>query len=185
MTLVIFNILLIVVLSYLMYRIFIETTDIIAATFAVTVFLGIFAFSQYIGHLIVDECHRAPSRTFTEAVTAFDSKYMLGLSATPWRRDKLSKLIFWHLGDVHYEIDKEDLQETGDILKAEVVTRETNFIPYNDGTFEYSRMLSELTQSELRNNLICGDISAAARNGASTVLVERYGFLGGASTTYW
>ncbi len=49
MTLVIFNILLIIVLSYLMYRIFIETTDIIAATFAVTVFSRIFAFSQYVG----------------------------------------------------------------------------------------------------------------------------------------
>jgi len=49
MTLVVFNILLIIVLSYLMYRIFIETTDIIAATFAVTIFLGIFAFSQYVG----------------------------------------------------------------------------------------------------------------------------------------
>ena len=59
-----------------------------------------------IGFLIVDECHRCPSRIFTEAVTGFDSRYMLGLSATPWRRDKLSKLIFWHLGDVHYEVDK-------------------------------------------------------------------------------
>lgn len=37
---------------------------------------------DHIGHLIVDECHRCPSRTFTDAVTAFDSKYMLGLSAT-------------------------------------------------------------------------------------------------------
>ncbi len=52
--------------------------------------------ARHIGYLIVDECHRSPSRTFTEAVTAFDSKYMLGLSATPWRRDKLSVLIFWH-----------------------------------------------------------------------------------------
>jgi superfamily II DNA or RNA helicase len=52
-----------------------------------------------IGHLVVDECHRAPSRTFTEAVTEFDSRFMLGLSATPFRRDKLSKLIFWHLGE--------------------------------------------------------------------------------------
>jgi superfamily II DNA or RNA helicase len=55
--------------------------------------------SPHIGNLIVDECHRIPSRTFTDAVTEFDSRYMLGLSATPWRRDKLSKLIFWHLGD--------------------------------------------------------------------------------------
>ena len=39
-----------------------------------------------VGFLVVDECHRCPSRTFTEAVTAFDCRYMLGLSATPWRR---------------------------------------------------------------------------------------------------
>ena len=37
----------------------------------------------HFGFLVVDECHRCPARTFTEAVTAFDSKYMLGLSATP------------------------------------------------------------------------------------------------------
>ena len=43
-----------------------------------------------VGHLVIDECHRAPSRTFTEAVSAFDSRFMLGLSATPWRRDGLS-----------------------------------------------------------------------------------------------
>ncbi len=36
---------------------------------------------EHIGHLIVDECHRTPSRTFTEAVSAFDCRYMLGLSA--------------------------------------------------------------------------------------------------------
>ena len=62
--------------------------------------------SPRIGHVVVDECHRTPSRTVTEAVVEFDARYMLGLSATPWRRDKLSKLIFWHLGDVHWEIAK-------------------------------------------------------------------------------
>jgi superfamily II DNA or RNA helicase len=51
--------------------------------------------SPHVGHLIVDECQRVPSRIFTEAVTAFDSKFMLGLSATAWRRDGLSRLIFW------------------------------------------------------------------------------------------
>ena len=43
--------------------------------------------SEHIGFLLVDECHRCPSRTFTEAVSEFDSQYMLGLSATPYRRD--------------------------------------------------------------------------------------------------
>ena len=127
--------------------------------------------SPRIGHLIVDECHRAPSRTFTEAVTAFDSKYMLGLSATPWRRDKLSKLIFWHIGDVIYEVDKADLVESGDILKAEVITRKTEFKPYFDPTTEYSRMLSELTEDTGRNNLIAHDVAAEAGNGGGICLV--------------
>ena len=112
-----------------------------------------------IGFLIVDECHRCPSRTFTEAVTEFDARYMLGLSATPWRRDNLSKLIFWHLGDVHHEVDKAHLVETGNVLKAEVVVRQTNFKPFYDPVNEYSKMLSELTADTDRNVLIASDVA--------------------------
>jgi len=63
-----------------------------------------------IGHLVVDECHRCPARTFTEAVTAFDCRCMLGLSATPWRRDGLTRLIGWYLGR-KVEIAREDLTD--------------------------------------------------------------------------
>ena len=112
-----------------------------------------------IGYLIVDECHRAPSRTFTEAVKAFDSKYMLGLSATPYRRDGLSKLIFWHLGDVHHEIQTNNLVATGDILDVEVIFRPTTFKPYYDPVNEYSKMLTELVSDDTRNRLIAADVA--------------------------
>ena len=124
-----------------------------------------------VGHLIVDECHRTPSRTFTEAVTAFDSRFMLGLSATPWRRDKLSKLIFWHLGDVHHKMDKADLIESGDVLAADIVLRETEFKPYYDPVREYSKMLSELTTDDKRNRLIVSDVALAAQNSDGVCLV--------------
>lgn len=129
----------------------------------------------HIGFLIVDECHRCPSRTFTEAVTGFDSRYMLGLSATPWRRDKLSKLIFWHLGDVHHEVDKAHLVETGHVLKAEVFIRETNFKPFHDPVNEYSKMLSELTADTDRNVLIASDVAreTAESDGICLVLSDR------------
>jgi len=127
--------------------------------------------SPYIGHLIVDECHRCPSRTFVEAVTAFDCKYMLGLSATPWRRDKLSRLIFWHLSDVVHEIKKDNLVETGDVLKAEVILRETDFRPWSDPSTEYSSMLSELTEDPDRNDLIVSDVAGEAQNGGGICLV--------------
>jgi superfamily II DNA or RNA helicase len=127
--------------------------------------------SGHIGHLVVDECHRAPSRTFTEAVTAFDCKYMLGLSATPWRRDKLSRLIFWHLGDVHHKIEAEDLVETGDVLRAKVISRETDFRPWHDPVENYTMMLSELTGDKERNLLIASDIATEASNGSGICLV--------------
>ena len=124
-----------------------------------------------IGHLVVDECHRTPSRTFTDAVTAFDARYMLGLSATPWRRDKLSKLIFWHLGDVQHEIKPEGLVASGDVLKAEVILRETEFRPYFDPVSAYSRMLSELAADKARNIQIVDDVAAASRETAGVCLV--------------
>jgi len=124
-----------------------------------------------IGFIIVDECHRCPSRTFTEAVTHFDCRYMLGLSATPFRRDKLSQLIFWHLGDVHHEIDNRQLVDSGDVLSADVHFRETTFTPYYDPVNDYSRMLSELTADDERNRLIADDVAREARSGPGTTLV--------------
>jgi superfamily II DNA or RNA helicase len=127
--------------------------------------------AEHIGFLVVDECHRCPSRTFTEAVTGFDAKFMLGLSATPWRRDKLSKLIFWHLGDVHHEVDKNRLVKTGDVLPAEIIIRNTRFKPFYDPVNEYSKMLSELTADTERNILIASDVARETERKAGICLI--------------
>jgi superfamily II DNA or RNA helicase len=127
--------------------------------------------SKKVGFLVVDECHRCPSRTFSEAVTEFDTRYMLGLSATPWRRDNLSRLIFWHLGDVHHKIDQNQLVQSGDVLDAEVIVRETEFKPYYDPVNEYSKMMSELSLDDKRNHLIASDIAAEVMHNEGVCLV--------------
>jgi superfamily II DNA or RNA helicase len=131
--------------------------------------------SQHIGFLLVDECHRCPSRTFTEAVSEFDSRYMLGLSATPYRRDQLSRLIFWHLGDKHHEVDKTQLIESGDVLPARVIFRNTDFKTRRDPVTEYSKMLAELAGDTRRNIQIAADIAAEAarKSGICLVLSDR------------
>ena len=127
--------------------------------------------SEKIGFLLVDECHRCPSRTFTEAVSSFDSQFMLGLSATPYRRDELSRLIFWHLGDMHHQVDKSRLIESGDVLPAEVIFRETNFSTRCDPVNEYSRMLAELATDTERNLLIALDVAAEAARDTGICLI--------------
>jgi superfamily II DNA or RNA helicase len=131
--------------------------------------------SKHIGFVVADECHRCPSRTFTEAVAGFDARFMLGLSATPWRRDNLSRLIFWHLGDVHHEVDKAGLVAAGEVLPAEVIVRETRFKSFHDPVGEYSKMLSELTADTERNLMIAQDLAdeVRLRPGSCLVLSDR------------
>jgi len=89
--------------------------------------------APHFGHLIIDECHRAPAWMFTEAITAFDCRYQLGLSATPYRRDKLNRLnILACRKRSIIKSTRKDLIESHDILPAEVITRETTFQPTVD-----------------------------------------------------
>lgn len=124
-----------------------------------------------IGNLVVDECHRAPSRTFTEAVTHFDCVYMTGLSATPWRRDRLSRVIFMHLGESAHTIDKAPLIDQGHILKAEVRFRITDFYSDIDGTTHYPKLMAQLTGDNQRNHLIAKDIAEEIPGTKGTLLV--------------
>ncbi len=127
--------------------------------------------APHVGALVVDECHRTPSRTLTEAVSAFDSRYMLGLSATPWRRDRLSRLIFWYLGDVVYEVDRNGLVEQGHLVPVEVVQRETGFETLKDASEQYQAVLSELTEDPARNQQIVDDVARETRTGSGICLV--------------
>jgi superfamily II DNA or RNA helicase len=126
---------------------------------------------EYMGHIIVDECHRCPSRTFTAAVSAFDSRYMLGLSATPYRRDRLTKVIYFYLGDRVAEIGQDELTRTGAILPFRVKWVETAFDTMLDASNDYSRVLCELTEDAGRNALICSETARQARNGGGISLI--------------
>jgi superfamily II DNA or RNA helicase len=61
-----------------------------------------------IGFVIVDECHHIASEVFVQAIPKVTSKYMLGLSATPERKDKLMYVINWLLGPMLFKSDNGD-----------------------------------------------------------------------------
>jgi len=129
--------------------------------------------TPHIGHLVVDEAHRTPSRVFTEAVDAFPAKYRLGLTATPWRRDKLSKVIFWYVGDVTGQVEKQDLLDNGNLCQAEAVFFSTGFTPVADPSDYYSKALSELTQDLDRNRLISRTVKDHNGTGITLLLSDR------------
>jgi hypothetical protein len=59
-------------------------------------------FSDF-GLIIFDEVHVVPAPVFSRALLRLCAPYMLGLSATPIRKDGLSKVIHWFIGPIFFE----------------------------------------------------------------------------------
>jgi len=126
-----------------------------------------------VGFLILDECHRVPAMQYIEVVKQFDCKYMMGLTATPSRRDKLSKAIFWHIGDITGTIHKQDLLDAQSLCQAEVLWVKTTFDTDIDASSNYSQALSALTKDHKRNQLICDTVASRTGNGIDLILSDR------------
>ena len=60
------------------------------------------------GMVIVDEAHHISSQVFSQALPKISTKYMLGLTATPTRKDGLTKVFKWYLGDISYIRKREE-----------------------------------------------------------------------------
>jgi superfamily II DNA or RNA helicase len=56
------------------------------------------------GLIVADECHHVPAAAFEHAVRQIPARRWLGLTATPYRRDKLDDLIAMQLGPVRHTI---------------------------------------------------------------------------------
>jgi Type III restriction enzyme, res subunit len=54
--------------------------------------------------VVADECHHVPAAAFEDAVKQIPARRWLGLTATPYRRDKLDDLISWQVGPTRHTI---------------------------------------------------------------------------------
>lgn len=127
--------------------------------------------APHFGHVVVDECHRCPSSMFTDCVKAFDAKFLLGLSATPYRRDGLTKVIGFYIGPVLHRVDPARLRDIGAVLRPEIVARETAFDFTGNASEDYQSMLTALVGDQVRNELIADDVLDEIARGEGTALV--------------
>ena len=58
------------------------------------------------GHVIVDECHHVGAVSFDAILKRTKAKYVLGLTATPFRRDGQQPIIFMQCGPIRYTAAK-------------------------------------------------------------------------------
>jgi len=107
-----------------------------------------------IGLVIVDECHHIASEVFVQALPKVTSQYMLGLSATPTRKDGLMYVAHWFLGPLLYQSQNADIHDTS--IQVEVYEYQNddpvfNEIIYNkQGVMFTTLMINKLTEEKQR-----------------------------------
>ena len=114
-------------------------------------------FSKF-GLVIVDECHHIASEAFSRSIPKLTSKYMLGLSATPDRKDRLMHVIHWFLGPLLYKSNVAD--KLDDKVKVEYIEFQPEDPTFNDiiynqsGVMFTSLMVNKVVANHQRNLLI-------------------------------
>ncbi len=115
-------------------------------------------FARY-GQIIVDECHHIPAVSFEAVMKRCQSKHIVGLTATPSRKDGLERLLFHQCGPVKHRIRLGD-----EAMSKRVIIRETGFsLPEVVGSKPPYHVVAELLATDQRRNaLIALDIRTMA-----------------------
>ncbi len=129
------------------------------------------------GHIVVDECHHIPAKSFEEAARRAKARFVTGLSATVTRKDGHHPIIFMQCGPIRHRVDA-GAQAVARPFIHRVFVRPTGFRDVGesetDPRLEFQRLMAGLVADAARNRRICEDVIAAFLDGrAPLVLTER------------
>lgn len=125
--------------------------------------------SEY-GMVIVDECHHVSADSFEKVMSYIRSKYVYGLSATPYRSDGKSQIIFMHCGPIRYKVDTL-IEAMSSPFERFLIPRFTSSFISDEGMMSYPEIIDFITNDEERNALIIEDVKKAIRNHRTPIIL--------------
>jgi len=126
-------------------------------------------FLEDYGQIIVDECHHISAFSFESVLRQAKARFVVGLTATPIRRDGHHPIIFMQCGPVRHAADRSEIAPA----RMEVIPRcfSAPEIP-DDATIQ--SVFRILVNDETRNGRIADDIDSVYREGRKVLaLTER------------
>ena len=138
------------------------------------------------GMVVVDECHHVPAAAFEYAVRQIPARTWLGLTATPYRRDRLDDLIGLQLGPVVRTIGEAGSAETLSTSTSEPVTHPVPELFVHRTAFCYtgdanpsepggiSAVYRDLLADSERNTQVLGDVADALERGRNCLVLTQW-----------
>lgn len=123
------------------------------------------------GHVVVDECHHVPAVSFERVLSEVKARYVVGLTATPHRRDGHHPILEMQLGPARFAVDPKS-QAARRPFDHRLIVRETSFRLEGGGAeVGIQGIYAALAADEARNRLILDDVLHLLEEGRSPVLL--------------
>lgn len=129
-----------------------------------------FILSDY-GLVIIDECHHVPALSFESVLNKISARYFLGLTATPYRKDGLEKIIHMQCGPVRHTMTETSGQS---LIERSVIVRETSFT-IQEGEAQQTplhQIWEHLVHDTTRLSLIARDVAEALEEGRFPLILS-------------
>jgi superfamily II DNA or RNA helicase len=120
------------------------------------------------GTIIIDEAHHAPATTWKECAYLFSPKIVVGLTATSYRADGLTEMLFDCVGPVVGVADKELLKKEGVLIVPTYCSVYTG-LRYHGKNF--SDIISKLITDQRRNAIIMRLIHEVLNQNSTNVVL--------------
>ena len=123
------------------------------------------------GQVIVDECHHVSAFSFERVLRKVKAKYVVGLTATPIRKDGHHPIILMQCGPIRFNVSNKK-QAAASAFQYEVIPRLTEFtVPPEWNGIGIQDIYTALVHDELRTDLIVSDVVSAIEEGCFPLLL--------------
>ncbi|MER1275515.1 DEAD/DEAH box helicase [Bacillus velezensis] len=143
------------------------------------------ALNDFIGMVIIDEAHHFPAVQFIETVGKFKADKLIGVTATPERKDGLHFYLYQGVGPELHRVDRSTLYTHGELIKPDVkfvftdfdyetasLRNENNSVDAGGEDLDYTDLIRHLIEDEGRLELVAKSILDNAANNHSIVITE-------------
>jgi len=123
------------------------------------------------GQVIVDECHHVSAFSFERVLRKVKARYVVGLTATPVRKDGHHPIIMMQCGPIRFNVSSKK-QPTASAIQYEVIPKSTGFtVPPEWNGIGIQDIYSALVNDEQRTDLIVADVVCAIEDGRCPLLL--------------
>ncbi len=123
------------------------------------------------GQVVVDECHHVSAFSFEQVMRQIKARYVLGLTATPTRRDGHHPIIIMQCGPIRFRVSAKEQAGIRPFVHV-VMPRVTDFaVPDDAGNVAIQDIYARLASDVRRNAMIAADVQHALDTGRSPIVL--------------